>query len=52
MYVAPANVTDELINSELYGCDGESLDPCVGARLLVDALTGEVVMQQALCHAC
>jgi len=51
-YGRPATRTHTLINSELYCCDGESLDQCVGARLLVDALTGEVVMQQALCHAC
>lgn len=52
VYVAPENVTPELVNSELYCCLGESLDQCVGTRLLVDALTGEVVMQQPLCHAC
>lgn len=52
VFVAPANVTAELVNSELYCCNSESLEQCVGARLLVDALTGEVVTQQPLCHAC
>jgi len=52
VYVAPERVTAQLANSELYCCDGTTLDHCVGARLLVDALTGAVVTQQGLCHAC
>jgi len=52
VFVAVANLTDQLVNSELYCCDGSTVEGCIGARLLVDALTGELVTQQARCHAC
>lgn len=52
VYLAPGHVTAEHINSDLYCCQGPTLERCVGARVFVDALTGEVVHQQQHCHAC
>lgn len=50
-FLAAANVTPETTNSDLYCCT-DSLDHCVGKRLFIDALTGELIANEPRCHAC
>lgn len=52
VYLTPANVTDEIINSDSYCCLGEELDRCVGKLMLVDVVTGELLAAQPHCHTC
>lgn len=51
-YLRAANLTDDTINSDLYCCSGQSQERCVGRRLFVDALTGELVSTAPHCHTC
>ena len=44
-------MTSEIGNSDAFCCNG-SLDHCVGQRLFVDALTGEILSQVPHCHSC
>lgn len=48
----PARITDHEINSDLFCCSGKTLEGCVGAILVVDELTGEVLDQLPRCHTC
>jgi hypothetical protein len=52
VYLAAANVTPEIENSDAYCCAGSSLDHCVGARLIIDDLTGALLAQQPHCITC
>lgn len=52
VYVAPANLTSEVRNSDAYCCSGQTEEHCVGKTLYLDALTGETVGQAPHCHTC
>ncbi|WP_394831600.1 hypothetical protein LVJ94_34315 [Pendulispora rubella] len=52
VYLAPTNVTPELLKSDLFCCVGSTLEHCVGKRLLVDAFTGELLATQPHCLTC
>lgn len=51
VFLLSEHVTDEIGNSDAYCCQG-TLDHCVGQRLFVDALTGEILSQAPRCHSC
>jgi hypothetical protein len=51
VYLLPSHVTDEIGNSDAFCCIG-TLDHCVGQRLFLDALTGEILSQAPHCHSC
>lgn len=52
LYLLPANVTQDIINSDAYCCQPGTLDHCVGYTVFVDAFTGELVTQASRCHIC
>lgn len=52
VYLTPSHVDRELINSDAFCCTTTSLERCVGKRLFLDALTGEVVGQEPHCLTC
>lgn len=52
VYLLAERVTAEHINSDLYCCESASLAHCVGARVFIDAVTGERVQQEQHCHSC
>lgn len=52
VYLTPAHATPEIINSDAFCCSGATTDHCVGQRLFVDALTGDVIAQEPHCHTC
>jgi hypothetical protein len=52
VFVAPANLTSEVRNSDAYCCSGATEEHCVGKTLYLDALTGETIAQAPHCHTC
>lgn len=52
VYLAAANVTPEVANSDAFCCSGAGVDHCVGQKLIIDALTGELLATQHHCHTC
>jgi hypothetical protein len=52
VYLAPGHATSEIINSDAYCCLGPSLDHCVGTRMFIDAVTGDLLGQEPHCHTC
>jgi hypothetical protein len=52
VYLLPAHLTDELIHSDAYCCGGETVDHCVGKRLFIDVVTGELISEQQHCITC
>lgn len=50
IYLLPAHVTSELINSDLFCCAGS--DRCVGKQLVIDAVTGEAAGELPHCIVC
>ena len=52
VYLAPGHVDSEVTNSDLFCCAGPTVEHCVGKRLFLDALTGEVVGDEPRCHTC
>jgi hypothetical protein len=52
VYLLPAHASPEVINSDAFCCSGPTLDRCVGKRLFLDAVTGDVVGQAARCITC
>ena len=52
VYLKAEHVNSEITNSDAYCCSGAGVDHCVGKRLFLDALTGEVLAQEPHCHTC
>jgi hypothetical protein len=51
VFLLSDHVDDDIGNSDAFCCMG-TLDHCVGQRLFVDALTGEILSQAPHCHSC
>jgi hypothetical protein len=52
VYLLPAHVTPAITNSDAFCCSGPTTDHCIGQRLFVDVITGEVITQEPHCHTC
>ena len=52
VYLHPDHLTDDTINSDMYCCNGQTLEHCVGQRLYIDAITGAYVDATSRCHTC
>jgi hypothetical protein len=52
VYLAPGNLTDEIISSDAYCCTGVGYDHCIGQKLFIDVVTGELLGQIPRCHIC
>ncbi|MBK7078852.1 MAG: hypothetical protein IPH44_41970 [Myxococcales bacterium] len=52
VYLAPAHVTTAITNSDAFCCSGATTDHCIGQRLFVDVITGDVISQAPHCHTC
>jgi hypothetical protein len=52
VYLLSGHVDSEVGNSDAYCCSGPTMDHCVGQRLFIDTLTGELLGQAPHCHIC
>jgi hypothetical protein len=52
VYLQPAHLNDDIANSDAYCCNGTTLDHCVGQKLFIDVVTGEVLGQAQHCLPC
>jgi hypothetical protein len=52
VYLLPSHLTSEVTHSDAFCCTTESLDHCVGKRLFIDVVTGELVTEQQHCITC
>lgn len=52
VYLLPSHLTDEITHSDAFCCADESLDHCVGKRLFIDVVTGELITEQQHCITC
>jgi hypothetical protein len=52
VYLLPAHANPEVTNSDAFCCSDATLDHCIGQRLLIDVVTGELVGETQHCHTC
>lgn len=52
VYLLPAHLNDDISNSDAYCCNGSTLEHCVGQKLFVDVVTGEILGQAQHCLPC
>jgi hypothetical protein len=52
VYLLPGHLNDEITHSDAFCCGTESLDHCVGKRLFIDVVTGELITEQQHCLTC
>lgn len=52
VYLAATHVSAQIGKSDLFCCNGTTLDHCAGERLYIDVVTGEVVSVEQHCHTC
>jgi hypothetical protein len=52
VFLLPAHVNPEIINSSAFCCADETLINCVGSQMIFDAVTGELLSQMSNCITC
>jgi hypothetical protein len=52
VYLLPTHLNDDFSNSDAYCCNGTTLEHCVGEKLFIDVVTGEVLGQAQHCLPC
>lgn len=52
VYLLPSHLSDEITHSDAFCCATDSLDHCVGKRLFIDVVTGELITEQQHCVTC
>jgi hypothetical protein len=52
VYLLPSHLDNDIANSDAYCCNGSTLDHCVGQKLFIDVVTGEILGQAQHCLPC
>lgn len=52
VYLLQSHLNDEVTHSDAFCCGADTLDHCVGKRLLIDVVTGELITEQPHCLTC